>query len=136
MNRSKELYLEWQENGGNLRNYDLPGEITDGRGYTRWFESRVRRTHSAKEGVIELLRERDPDESAHVLYKHRGSDTWMHIQSRASLVVGADMGFRAWLTINGQSLTVGVGKVSTDPEEVIEWARDWMESHPEGYDDA
>jgi hypothetical protein len=135
MSRSQELYDTWKENGGNLEQYDYPTEINNERGYTTWHFSRVRRSFSAKDGVIENMAERDADERSHLYFKHRGTDTWMHIKSGTGVVVGAQVGFRAWVTVNGQHLTVGEYHVSTDPEKVIEWAVEWMENHPDGYED-
>lgn len=130
MTTSQDLYDEWKANGGNLEQYDYPTEITDERGYMKWHFSLVRRTHSAKNGIIEMLAERDAEERSHIRFRHSGTDTWMHIKSGNNVIVGKPIGFRAWVTIRGQSLTVGESFVSDDPGEVIEWATEWMENHP------
>lgn len=135
-NRSKELYEQWKDLGGNLRQYDEHiRPVTTDTGFIKWHESRVRRVFSAKDGVIENMAEIDPDEQSHLYFKHRSTDTWMHVKSSTSLVIDEDMGFKAWVTVDGQSLTVGEYHVSTDPHEVFQWAREWMENHPDGYDD-
>lgn len=53
----------------------------------------------------------------------------MHVKSGNSIIVGEEIGFKAYVTIEGQHLTIGEYHVSPDPHEVFEWAREWMEDN-------
>lgn len=147
MTRSQELFDEWEAGGGNLEEYreDYHRDVRDSRSYCRWFPSFVYRHTRAHppydnprraESVIgESHRPpRENDSYHHLLFKHRGTDTWMHVTSGTHIIVGESVGFKAYVTIKGQSITVGEYHVSTDPHKVFKWAREWMEAHPDGYD--
>jgi len=135
MTTSQELYDQWKNNGGNLEQYDYPEEVTDDVGRMTWHFSLVCRSNAASTGAREMMAERDAEERSHIRFKHRGTDTWMQIKSGDHIIVGEDIGFKAWVTVRGQSLTIGEYHVSDDPEEVIEWAVEWMENHPDGVKD-
>lgn len=137
MTTSQELYDQWEKHGGNLQQYEYPREIQNERSYVTWFRSGVVRWHrhpGSETDVGEKCEELD-EQCSHIRWKHRNSDTWLHIKSSVTRIVGEPIGFEAYVTIEGQSLTVGENKVSADPQEVIKWAVNWMENHPDGYED-
>lgn len=157
--RSEELAAQWQKHGGNLAEYrcQYHSDVTDSNGRATWTPSFVYRyrptpahnTRKTDPAEASALREqyRPPsdiitcdncntiqnvgtDTYHKLLWKHRRTDTWMHLKSSTSMIVGEEIGFKAYVTINGQHLTVGEYFTSTDPHEVFEWAREWMQDHP------
>jgi len=138
MTKSEKLHEQWKEHGGNLQQYDFPREIENERGSVTWFRSGVVRWSNLTDNKDHVVREKIEqldEQTSHIRWKHKYSDTWLHIKSSVTRIVGGPIGFEAYVTVEGQSLTVGENHVSTDPQEVIEWAIDWMENHPDGYDD-
>lgn len=136
-NRSQELYDQWEEHGGDLQQYEYPREIENERGYVTWFRSGVVRWSNLQDRKDHVIREKleDLDEQqSHIRWKHRRTDTWVHLKSSTTRIVGEPIGFEAYVTVEGQSLTVGENHVTTDPQEAIQWAINWMENHPDGYD--
>lgn len=158
MSTSQDRYDEWKEHGGDLQQYrqEYHTDVTNDRGRTCWFPSFVYRfrrnpqTRSRKQKSDIGEQHRPPhdtvtcencntiqsvgtDEYSHLLWKHNGTDTWVHVKSGNSIIVGEPVGFKAYVTIEGQSLTVGEYRVSADPHEVFEWAREWMKNNPDGY---
>lgn len=143
MTKSQELYDQWEENGGNLQQYDIPLDVENDRRTAVWYQSGLvrldtltwnERRKADTPRIVEKVRDLD-ECTSHIKFKHRFSETWMHIKSSVSMIVDEPIGFKAYVTTEGQSLTVGEYHVSTDPHEVIEWAVEWMENNPDGYTD-
>lgn len=139
MTTSQELYDQWEKHGGNLQQYNIPREIENERGSVCWFRSGVVRWSNLTDPLNDhAVREKMEDlneQTSHVRWKHRHSDTWVHLKSSVTRIVGEPIGFEAYVTINGQKITVGENRVTTDPQKAISWAVEWMENHPDGYEE-
>jgi hypothetical protein len=137
MTTSQDLYDQWQEHGGNLQQYDIPLDVENDRGSTVWYQSGLVRmdtltwSNRRKRDTPRIVEKvRDLDECTdHIRFKHRYSETWLHIKSGTSIIVGEPVGFEAYVTINGQRITIGEYHVSKNPQEVIDWAVSWMEEN-------
>lgn len=137
MATSQKLYEQWTDNGGNLQEYHIPLEISNDRGTTVWYQSGLVRIdtltwpdHQKRNKPRYIEKVRDLDEcTSHIRFKHTSTETWMHIKSGTEILVGEPVGFKAYVTIRGQHLTCGEYFVSADPNEVIEWAVEWMEEN-------
>jgi len=143
MTTSEELHEQWLEHGGDMKDIaeKMHNDIIDDKSHIKWRPSLVKRwrrtpltSYDKRQGKSRIGEKlEDPvSEREHVRevrWKHTSTETWLTIRSSTSRIVGAPVGFEAFVTIKGQSLTVGENIVSTDKEEVFEWAIEWMKNH-------
>jgi hypothetical protein len=143
MTTSEQLHNQWVENGGDLKEISQKkhNDITNDRGHVTWHPSLVKRWNRTPLSGYDKRKQRsrigekledpiyDREHVREIRWKHKPTDTWMTIRSSTSRIVGKPVGFEAFVTIRGQSLTIGENIVSTDKEEVFEWAIDWMKNH-------